>query len=221
MVFRRSRPERATRPKRHLALRLLLIVIVVLWAAAVLPAPWAYHIGGRFSLAGEWDGYGPVRASDGGRYLLFTHLRGGIINNHGTPGCGLLSGCGVLSGSAQLCTEGGQHYTFALTGTMHGWYTTNGSHTVIELTGGTPRALPKGTAVAFHGVWQGPVLPVASTHGSFTGAITPAGTIQPAGAGAARPASPAARSGTARGELRAGSQASFGRACALLAHPGL
>jgi hypothetical protein len=192
--------------RRHILLRILLIVIVVLLCLYVLPAPWAFHMGGKFSPVGEWDGYGPVQAGNGGRYLLYTHLRGGFANNHGHPGCSFVS-CDVLSGTAQLCTQGGQHYTFDLTGAVHGWYTTNGSRTNIALTGGKPKPLPHGSVVAFHGVWHGAVLPIAGT--SFSEVLTPSGAI--------RTTRSAAAAGTARGTLRYGSVTSFDRACRTLA----
>ena len=69
--------------KRHLLLRIVLILIVVGLCVYILPTPWAFHMGGKFSPLGEWDGYGPVQASNGGRYLLYTHLRGGIVNDRG------------------------------------------------------------------------------------------------------------------------------------------
>jgi hypothetical protein len=204
---RKSASQGAPR-KRHLGLRLLLIAVVVLLAAYVLPTPWAFHMGGKFSPLAEWDGYGPVQASNGGNYLLYTHLRGGIVNNHGKRGCGFPS-CDVLSGSAQLCTRGGQHYTFQLTGAVHGWYTTNGSKTSIELTGGTPKPLPGGRVVAFHGVWHGAVLPITATGNSFNEVFTPAGAI--------RATASAAGAGTASGELRSGTTAGFDQACRVLA----
>ena len=196
------------RPRRYILLRLILIAVVVLWAVYVLPSPWAYHMGGRFSPLGEWDGFGPVHASNGGNYLLFTHLRGGIVVNRGHASCSL-TGCDRLTGSAELCTTGGQHYTFALTGAVHGWYTTNGSKTDIGLTGGTPAALPHGSVVAFRGTWKGPELPLASTGNSFTEAFTPAGAIRPTVSGA--------NGGTALVVLRNGSQTSFDQACHALA----
>src|SRR5579863_5432420 len=104
---RQARSEGQPR-KRHLGLRLLFIVVVVLLGLYVLPSPWAFHMGGKFSPVGEWAGYGPVTASNGGRYLLYTELRGGVVNNHSKPGCGLLTGCDTLAGTAQLCTQGGQ-----------------------------------------------------------------------------------------------------------------
>jgi len=190
--------------RRHILLRFLLIGIVVLLGLYVLPAPWAFHMGGKFSPVGEWDGYGPVQSGNGGHYLLYTHLRGGFANNHGHPGCSFVS-CDVLSGTAQLCTQGGQYYTFDLTGAVHGWYTTNGSRTNIALTGGKPNSLPHGSVVAFHGVWHGAVLPIAGT--SFGEVLTPSGAIRTTRSAA----------GTARGTLRYGSVTSFDRACRALA----
>ena len=204
---RKSAPEDGPR-RRYIWLRLLLILIVVLLGVYVLPTPWAFHIGGKFSPIGEWDGYGPVQASNGGRYLLYTHLRGGLLNNHGHAGCSLGS-CDTLTGTAQLCTQGGQHYTFELTGAVHGWYTTNGSRTNIDLTGGTPKRLPKGSVVAFQGVWHGAVLPIADTGNSFSEVFTPAGAI--------RTTTSTAGAGATRGTLRAGSAASFNQACLALA----
>ena len=194
--------------KRHLVLRIVLILVIVGLCVYILPTPWAFHMGGKFSPLGEWDGYGQVHAANGGKYLLFTHLRGGIVINRGHSSCSL-TGCDRLTGSAELCTTGGQHYTFALTGVVHGWYTTNGSKTTIGLTGGTPTALPHGSVVAFHGAWKGPELRLASTGNSFTGAFTPAGGIRKTTSGANR--------GTALVVLRNGSRASFEQACHALA----
>ena len=194
--------------RRHIWLRLVLILIVVLLAIYVLPTPWAFHMGGRFSPLGEWDGYGPVQASNGGRYLLYTHLRGGLLNNHGHAGCSV-GHCDTLTGTAQLCTQGGQHYTFGLTGAVHGWYTTNGSRTDIDLTGGKPTRLPDRWVIAFRGVWHGTALPIADTGNSFSRVFTPAGAI--------RTTTSAAGAGTARGTLRSGSAAGFSQACRALA----
>jgi len=194
--------------RRRIWLRLLLILIVVLLGLYVLPTPWAFHMGGRFSPVGEWDGYGAIQAGNGGHYLLYTHLRGDLANNHGHAGCSFV-GCNVLSGTAQLCTQGGQHYTFDLTGAVHGWYTTNGSRTNIALTGGKPKPLPHGWVVAFHGVWHGGVLPIADTDNSFSEVFTPSGAIRTTRSTAAAAA--------ARGTLRYGSVTSFDSACRTLA----
>ena len=210
-TFRGSAPppvESATRGQ-HIVLRIVLIAFVVLFLAEFVPAPWAFHIGGRFTPLGQWDGYGPVQASNGGRYLLFTHLQGGVFAHGGRPGCFVHGGCNTLRGSAKLCTQSGRVYSFTLTGKMHGWLTTAGSATSIGLSGGSPAPLPPGLVVAFHGIWHGPALPVASTDGSFTQAFTPAGAVRKAN-GVAHP-------GTASGTLRSGSATAFDQACHRLA----
>ena len=204
-----SAPPRPTSRGQYIALRLVLIVFVVLFLVVFVPAPWSFHIGSHFTPFGRWDGYGPVRASNGGRYVLFTHLQGGVVGRADPPGCIIHGSCGALRGSGQLCTESGRVYSFSVTGKMHGWLTTDHSPTDIELSGGSPVALPHGQAVAFQGVWHGPVLPVASTDGSFTAAFTPAGAI--------RKITAQAGAGTASGTLRSGSAEAFDRACHTLA----
>jgi hypothetical protein len=211
LTNKRSSRSRSAPPKKSrgpLWLRLLLILIVGLLLIGVLPAPWALDIGGHFSPLGEWDGYGPVQASNGGHYLLFTQLRGGLFAGHGYSGCGL-TGCDSLYGSARLCTQGGQDYTFRLGGAVHSWLGTNGARTDISLTGGTPTALPDSWVVAFHGTWHGPELPIADTDGSFTEVFTPTGAI--------RTVTSRKDAGTAHGLLRYGSVASFDSACRALA----
>jgi hypothetical protein len=204
-----SAPPRTTSPSQHIVLRVILIVFVVLFMAEFVPAPWAFHIGNRFTPLGQWDGYGPVRASNGGRYLLFTHLQGGVIARGGRPGCAFHGGCNTLRGNAKLCTGSGRVYSFSLSGRVHGWLTTDGSPTDIVLSGGSPVPLPHGRVVAFQGTWRGPVLPIADTGNSFTGAFTQAGAI--------RKATSTAGAGTAQGTLRYGSTAAFDQACRALA----
>jgi hypothetical protein len=209
-----SAPPVPTVRGQHILLRLVLIVFVGLFLAEFVPAPWAFHIGSRFTPLGHWDGYGPVQASNGGRYLLFTHLEGGVIAHGGRPGCFFHGGCNTLRGSAQLCTENGRVYSFGLTGVMHGWLTTDGSLTDLKLSGGSPVNLPNGLTVAFHGTWQGPALPIASTDGSFTEAFGPTGAV--------RKTTSAQQAGTASGTLRYGSATAFAQAChALAAHTRL
>jgi hypothetical protein len=202
-------PAEPARAGQHIVLRIVLIAFVAAFLAEFVPAPWAFHIGGRFTPLGQWDGYGPVQASNGGRYLLFTHLQGGVIAHGGRPGCFVHGGCNTWRGSAKLCTESGRVYSFSLTGKMHGWLTTDGSATSLGLSGGAPVPLPPGQVVAFHGTWDGPALPVASTDGSFTQAFTPGGAV--------RKASGVAHPGTASATLRYGSATAFDQACHKLA----
>src|SRR6185312_11082250 len=146
-----SAPPPAAGWSQHIVLRVLLIAFVVLFLAEFLPAPWAFHIGGRFTPLGQWDGYGPVQASDGGRYLLFTHLQGGVIAHGGRPGCAFHGGCNSLRGSAKLCTESGRVYSFSLSGKLHGWLTTDGSPTSISLSGGSLTTDGSSTTISLSG----------------------------------------------------------------------
>ena len=72
---KKSSPKPAKSRGGPFLLRLLFIVIVLGLLLAFLPAPWAVDIGGHFSAMGEWDGYGPVQASNGGSYILFSQMR--------------------------------------------------------------------------------------------------------------------------------------------------
>jgi hypothetical protein len=206
---RRGLPRR--QPRRLGCVTLLALLVFVLIFVNVLPTPWALHIGGRFTPLESWDGYGQVKASNGGRYVLSANLRGGLIGTHGRPDCSMQSGCDTLHGSAKMCTENGKTYSFALSGAVHSWLSTNGAKTNIDLTGGSPTPLPDGWTVAFDGMWHGPVLSLASPDNSFTEVFTPRGEI--------RTTTSTADAGTAILTLQYGSAADFSRACrALAAH---
>jgi hypothetical protein len=204
---RREPPGR--RPRRFGCLTFLALLIFLLIFIDILPTPWALHIGGRFTPLATWDGYGQVRASNGGRYVLSAQLRGGLIASIGALECSMRSGCDTLHGSAQMCAENGKTYSFALSGAVHSWLSTNGATTDISLSGSSPTPLPGGRVVAFHGVWHGPALALASPDNSFTEVFTPRGTI--------RTTASATGAGTATVTLRYGSAADFSRACHALA----
>ncbi|MGO9971851.1 MAG: hypothetical protein ACLP01_03270 [Solirubrobacteraceae bacterium] len=191
--------------RRHRRLSVLAIVLVALFAVYVLPTPWALHIGDRFTPLETWDGYGAVRASNGGRYVLFAHLRGGIAGGGYESPCGVHS-CDTLHGNAKLCTANGATYSLSLSGDVHAWWSTDGASTLIELTGSP---LPGGWVVAFRGEWNRSVLPLADTDNSFTELFTPAGRI--------RHVTSTADAGTAHVTLRYGSSDAFERACRALA----
>lgn len=203
-------PSRPTRPPNARRGRLgcgasLLVAALALLVVYVGLTPWALHIGGRSTPLEQWDGYGQVVASNGGKYLLFTHLRGGTRDEHGRKSCGAIGGCDTLHGTAQLCTAYGVTNTFRLTGNVKAWLSTDGARTRIDLTGGTPARLPSGWVVAFHGLWKGPELELESPDNSFTEIFTPRGEI--------RRVTSTADAGTAHVTLRYGSEAEFAAAC--------
>lgn len=87
-----TRPLRGPRRRRFGCLTLLVLLVGVLVLVNVLPTPWALHIGGRFTPLESWAGYGQIKASNGGRYVLSANVRGGIIGTRGRPECDDLTG---------------------------------------------------------------------------------------------------------------------------------
>ena len=180
-----------------------MIVLLSLLAVYALPDLWALHIGGRFTPFKTWDGWGVVRASSGGRYVLFTHLRGGVLLEAEGLSCDPLGGCESLHGSAKLCTEDGSVYSLSLRGAVDAWWSTDGARTSVELEG---RPLPKDGEAYFSGRWHGPALSLVSRgNSSFTEAFTRTGAVWPY-------ESPV-HSGTATVTIRHGSLAEFKRTC--------
>jgi hypothetical protein len=178
---------------------------VAILVVYVLPTPWALHIGGTFTPLEQWDGVAAITATNGGHYVLFAHLQGGLMGT-GRPACTFTGGCGTLHGNAKLCTENGHTYSMKLTGAVHSWWSTDGANTSIDLTGSS---LPDGWVVAFKGKWAGPVLPLADTDDSFTEVFTRRGVI--------RHTTSTADAGIARGTLHNASSHAFDTACRALA----
>jgi hypothetical protein len=194
-------------PVKHGVIKLILLVVAVALIVLVVPIPWAVHIGGRFTPTESWDGYGQVTASNGGRYVLFTHLHGGII--HGRSESCSFEGCDNMDGTARLCTESGQTYSFSLSGGVSGWLSTDNAATRVDLAGGTPVPLPSGWVVALRGRWHGPALELSSPDNSFTKVFTRRGAI--------RTTTSSADAGTAKVTIRYGSASDFAKSCHALA----
>jgi hypothetical protein len=201
----------STQPRkrgRHLLLKTILVLIVAFVAVNLAVTPWIVRIGDRFTPLAQWTGFGPVQGSNGGHYVLFTHLQGGLlIDSAGHGRCSQFSGCDNLQGSARLCTESGITYTFQLTGQIHAWLRTDGSRTLLDIAGGSPRPLP--FDISFDGSWHGPVLAVANTDDAFTQVFTARGRI--------RSTNSTANDGHASATLRYGTAAGFAAACKALA----
>jgi hypothetical protein len=194
-------------PRRRGHLRLLkglLALVIAFFVIEVAVNPWTFHIGDRFTPLMTWDGYGTVRASNGGHYLLFTRLQGAALDS----ACSF-TGCETLHGSAQICTERGSTYPLQLTGSVHTWWSTDGAKTSINLQNVKSGPLPDGWVISLAGSWHGPRLVVADTDNSFTGVLTPRGVI--------RHTTSTADAGQASVTLRYGSSAAFGQACRALA----
>ena len=189
-------------------LPLLGIIVLVVIAIYIVPNPWALHIGGRFTPMETWQGYGTVQASNGGHYVLYLNLRGGLANGgeRGHLSCSG-RGCDSLFGTGKLCTQAGQTYTFEVNGAVHSWWSTDGAATSVDLTNSPP--LPDGWVVAWHGAWHGPALQLSSPDDSFTEVFTPRGAI--------RTVTSTADAGTAQTTVRYGTDGDFTAACRRLA----
>jgi hypothetical protein len=191
-------------------LRLVIVVVAVGAALNILTPPWVFHIGNRFTPATMWDGYGSLHASNGGDYLLYTHLQGGLnLSRYGPGGCDAISGCANLRGSARLCTRRDATYTFALSGVVSTWWGTDGAVVSITLQPSPARSMPGGFVFVFTGAWRGRILPVTNKDNSFTEVFAPDGTI--------RWATSTADAGSASVTLHAGTSGAFARACRTLA----
>jgi hypothetical protein len=200
--------RRLRRPRgRFGCLALLVLIVIVLAVTYIVPNPWALHIGGRFTPTESWQGFGAVAASNGGHYELYLDLRGGLLNagEHGRASCSG-TGCDSLAGSAKLCGTSGKTYTFAISGAVHSWWSTDGAATSVDLTGSP---LHDGIVVALHGAWHGPALELHSPDNSWTEVFTAAGAI--------RPDISTANMGTATTTIRYGSENDFQSACQRLA----
>ena len=188
---------------RIVLLKGLLVLLIAAMLVDLVTTPWVFHIGDRFTPLTEWDGYGPVQASNGGHYVLFTHLQAGIRGRE----CGVFS-CDTLHGSAKICTERGKVYMLDLTGAVHAWWSTDGAKTTIDLQNVKSGPLPEGWVITFTGVWHGARLVAANPDNSFTEVLTPGGVI--------RHTTSTADAGQASVTLHFGSSAGFDRACHLL-----
>jgi hypothetical protein len=61
----------------------------------------------------NWDGYGTVRPSSGGTYLVHPLQGGPVSNRSGGIVCDSFSGCDTLKGNAMLCGRNGAAFARA------------------------------------------------------------------------------------------------------------
>jgi hypothetical protein len=145
----------AARPRRRRGrigcLGALVLIVLIPTALAVFFAPWAEHIGGRFTPLGYWSGIGKAHAPDGTDFGVALNLK-----LRTSPSCSRLSGkCSNLQGNAVVCTRAGR-YTFSnLDGTLDGYWSTDGHAMTISFTHGNT-TLTRYVSVILKGTWHGP-----------------------------------------------------------------
>src|SRR5690242_2355932 len=113
----------ASRPRFRLGCfgALVLILLIVPGMTAVL-APWAYHVGGRWT-PGVWWGYGKLRTKAGDEYPLFIYFFPNFrsMTRLRLNGQRPVSG---LGGGAWLCSAQGVTQFLDLSGDLYGNFST-------------------------------------------------------------------------------------------------
>ncbi len=123
----------AFRPLRRLGcLGGLVFGAVIVLAVTALLAPWAYHIGGRWTAA-SWQGVGILRTESGDAYPLYIFF----YPNFRSMSRLRLNGqrpTGGLRGNGWLCSAQGVTQRLDLSGTIYGTYlNTDGNQTSLRL----------------------------------------------------------------------------------------
>jgi hypothetical protein len=108
--------------KRHSFL-LLFGVILLLVIVQVIVAPWAFHIGGKFTPLGNWTGAAQGKAPSGDRYAVQIQLEFNTLQDRA---CSQTGGCDDFHGTLLFCTKAGQYKITNMSGQLHGWLSTEG-----------------------------------------------------------------------------------------------
>jgi hypothetical protein len=102
--------------------------IAVLYVVAAVTNPWAFHIGGRWTLLLFWHGYGKLETKGGAEYPLYIRFFPSYDTGASTLHREGLRPTGALRGSAALCTAPGVIQPLQVTGAVYSaWRTTEGS----------------------------------------------------------------------------------------------
>ena len=123
-------------------------MLIVFFGLTLLLYPWALHMGGRFTPALTWHGYGRMHSSTGADYGLYLNL--GFDMPRGRSSMGHPNN---LRGSALLCTPQGALYKFEVSGREDAWLDTDGKKMDLYLR--TPKDADVRIRFDLYGGWQG------------------------------------------------------------------
>jgi hypothetical protein len=166
---------------RHMGcLGTLIFLFLFIVAFMALMVPWAFHMGGRWTLTTAWRGVGRLRDSTGREYGLFTsffpYLQRGGSGVHFGPA--MPTPRYALRGQAWVCTPSGMRIPFDLRGDIYGaWLDAEGKLIHLDLSEQT-RQKPK-RHFALYGSFQGPQV-VMDDHKSMFMYLLPDGKLTPA-----------------------------------------
>ena len=139
-------------------LSILVFAGALFYALILVLAPWAVHIGGRWTPLLTWEGSGNLATKGGQHYLLlvsfFPSSHFSRLHMDG------LRPTGGVQGYAWLCTSPGAMQRLRLSGTIFGaWRSTEGSLLAFRLL--EPKIIDVGQSQGFFdliGRWNGPEL---------------------------------------------------------------
>jgi hypothetical protein len=153
------------------------IIILILLIVFAAMAPWALHIGGRWTPM-SWWGYGTLR-TDAANYPIFIYFYPNPRNASHLRLNGVRPSNG-LDGNGWLCSAPGETQYLSLSGTIYGAYlTTDAKQMQIRLLDWAlfPNNAPHRRYFDLLGQWNGPELTMRGEEGSWAhgfGAGSPA-----------------------------------------------
>jgi len=124
------------------------LMLITFFGLTLVLYPWALHMGGRFTPALTWHGYGRMHSSTGANYGLYLNL--GFDMPRGRGGMGRPDN---LRGSAMLCTQQGALYKFEVSGREDAWFDTDGKK--LDLFLRTPKDAGEKLRFDLFGGWKG------------------------------------------------------------------
>lgn len=107
----------------------IVLGIVGIIVSVFVFTPWALHMGGRFTPAMRWHGYGKMHSSYGADYGLYLDI---YYSEPGRQRSAVQAS--NLNGSATLCGPKLQAHKYRLSGTVYGaWLNADGKRMVLHL----------------------------------------------------------------------------------------
>lgn len=107
-------------------------------------SPWAYYIGGRWTIFSDWEGYGKLHSSTGADYGVYLKFAQYSPRGRHTD---------EVRGTAALCTPQGVTYQYQLEGNIKSvWLYTEGKQASFSLY--TPKGDNSKRGFDLSGVWQ-------------------------------------------------------------------
>ncbi|HXY13983.1 MAG TPA: hypothetical protein VEI26_05745 [Terriglobales bacterium] len=135
----------------------LVLCVAMVYGAASVTNPWAFHIGGRWTPLLYWSGYGTLATKNGTYPLYISFFPSAHFSRLHLDS---LRPTGGVQGSGWLCSSPGVTQHLKLSGTIYGgWSSTVGS--VMDFRLLEPKIFDVGQRRGFfnlYGRWQGPQL---------------------------------------------------------------